>query len=133
HPERFGGDVADAFTVVIPALPGCGFSDPPAGPISPRQVGALWAELMGEALGFDRYLVHGGDWGAVIASWMGVDRPAGLIGLHLNTATLGVPAAQQTTPLTPEEEAHVARRAARDPAESAYQQANGYKSLSLAY
>src|SRR5690606_37134232 len=67
HPERYGGRMEDAFTVIIPGLPGCGFSDAPKGPISPREVASLWARLMRDALGFDRYMVHGGDWGGVIS------------------------------------------------------------------
>lgn len=133
HPERWGGDVADAFTVIVPSLPGCGWSEPPAGPVSPREVASAWAELMRDALGFDNYLVHGGDWGAVIGSWMAADRAPGMAGLHLGTATLSIPVDQLTTPLAPEESAYLDRRAARSPADSAYQAVHGGKPLSIAY
>ncbi|MDB5445953.1 MAG: epoxide hydrolase [Phenylobacterium sp.] len=133
HPEWFGGNEAEAFTVVVPSLPGCGFSEAPAGPISPREVGRLWAQMMREGFGFERYMAHGGDWGAVVSSWMGVDKAPGLLGLHLNTAVLQNAASVGTEPLTPEEAAHMERMAARQAGETAYQQAHGFKPLSLAY
>jgi len=133
HPERFGGKVEDAFTVVVPSLPGCGFTTAPKGPISPREVGKLWGELMRDAFGFERYIAHGGDWGAVINSWMGVDRPPGLIGLHLNTAVLQAAWTFETQPLTPEEQAHAERMAARQVGETAYQIVHATRPLSLAY
>jgi microsomal epoxide hydrolase len=133
HPERFGGAAEDAFTVIIPSLPGCGFSDPPTGPISPREVGRLWAEMMREVFGFERYLAHGGDWGAVITSWMAVDRAPGLIGVHLNTAVLSAAWTFAESPLTPEEQAHMQRMAARQVGETAYQQVHGVRPQSLAF
>jgi len=133
HPERFGGSADEAFTVVVPSLPGCGFSDPPKGPISPREVGRLWGELMGQALGFPRYMAHGGDWGAVITSWMAVDRPPGLLAAHLNTCVLGAPWSLAEHPPTPEETAHMERMAARQVGETAYQLVHGFKPQSLAF
>jgi pimeloyl-ACP methyl ester carboxylesterase len=133
HPERFGGDARDAFTVVVPSLPGCGFSDAPQSPITPREVGRLWAELMRDGLGFDRYLAHGGDWGAVITSWMAADRAPGLMGIHLNTAVLSAPWSFAATPPNDEEQAFMARMGARQIGEAAYQQVHGTKPLSLAY
>jgi microsomal epoxide hydrolase len=133
HPERFGGSVEDSFTVVVPSLPGCGFTTAPKGPISPREVGRLWGELMHDAFGFERYIAHGGDWGAVINSWMGVDRPPGLIGLHLNTAVLQAAWSFESQPLTVEEAAHRDRMAARQVGETAYQIVHATRPLSLAY
>ncbi len=73
---------APAFHVVAPSLPGYAWSDPPKVPIGPRAVAALYDRLM-VALGYDRYLYQGGDWGSVIGGWLGLDS-ARLIGLHLN-------------------------------------------------
>lgn len=84
HPERFGGSVGDAFTVVCPSLPGYGFSGAPAGPITPRDIGRMWNILMTERLGFDRYLAQGGDWGAIVTSWMAYDYPESVAAIHLN-------------------------------------------------
>ena len=133
HPERFGGALEDAFTVVVPSLPGCGFSDPPDGPISPRDVGKLWGELMHDAFGFGRYMAHGGDWGAVVTSWMGVDHPPGLLGLHLNTAVLQAAWSFAAQPLTAEEETHVQRMADRQVGETAYQMVHATRPQSLAF
>ncbi len=73
---------APAFHVVAPSIPGYAWSDKPAAPIGPRAVGRLYARLMA-ALGYERFLAQGGDWGSVIGGWMGLDCPA-LLGLHLN-------------------------------------------------
>jgi microsomal epoxide hydrolase len=132
HPERHGGRAEDAFTVVIPSLPGTGFSDAPPAHVTPQQLADLWTRLM-PALGFERYMAHGGDWGAVISSWMGVDPPPGLVGVHLNTAVLGAPWSYAATARTPEEDAHAERTAARQQGETAYQLAHGHKPLSLAF
>jgi microsomal epoxide hydrolase len=71
-----------AFHVVAPSLPGYAWSDAPAAPMGPRAVAALYDRLM-PALGYERYLYQGGDWGSVIGGWLGVDSSR-LIGLHLN-------------------------------------------------
>ena len=78
HPERFGGDVRDAFTVIAPSLPGYGFSDPPDVPIGPRDIAPIWSTLMTEVLGCERYVAQGGDWGAIITSWLALDHPKNL-------------------------------------------------------
>jgi microsomal epoxide hydrolase len=61
HPERFGGTAEDGIDVVVPALPGFGFSARPAAPIGPRGVAALWDRLLRETLGYPRYIAQGGD------------------------------------------------------------------------
>ena len=62
HPERFGGRIEDAFDVVVPSLPGYGWSSAPPAPISPRDIARVWDELMTSALGRPRYVAQGGDW-----------------------------------------------------------------------
>ena len=83
-PPAFGGKAEDAFDVVIPSLPGYGFSSPPteAGWGSER-IGRAWGSLMKE-LGYERYVAQGGDWGAGIVQAMGRLAPAGLLGIHTN-------------------------------------------------
>jgi pimeloyl-ACP methyl ester carboxylesterase len=85
NPVAFGGNVADSFDVVIPSLPGFGFSGKPteAGWTATR-IAEAWAELM-RRLGYDSWSAHGGDWGAVVTTALGAMRPEGLLGIHLNT------------------------------------------------
>ncbi|NIZ91376.1 epoxide hydrolase family protein [Kineococcus rubinsiae] len=84
-PAAHGGDVEDSFDVVIPSLPGFGFSQKPTGTgWDVRRVAGAWAQLM-ERLGYDEWAAQGGDWGAVVTTALGAARPAGLLGIHLNT------------------------------------------------
>ena len=84
HPERFGGRVEDAFDVVVVSTPGTGFSEAPDAPESLRASGARYHELMTEVLGYERYVTHGGDQGAVSASWMARDFPDAVMGHHVH-------------------------------------------------
>ena len=83
-PTRYGGRAEDAFDVVIPSLPGFGFSGRPteAGWDLGR-IGSAWAVLM-KRLGYARYVAQGGDWGAGVVAAMGRQAPAGLLGIHSN-------------------------------------------------
>jgi len=83
-PSKHGGDAADAFDLVIPSLPGFGFSSKPKRPFGQRQTGRLFNTLMTEVLGYDRYLAQGGDWGSLVTSSMGYDYPAHVRAIHLN-------------------------------------------------
>jgi pimeloyl-ACP methyl ester carboxylesterase len=83
-PTKYGGPAADAFDVVIPSLPGFGFSSRPteAG-WGLERIGRAWAVLM-KRLGYTRYVAQGGDWGAGVTEAMGRQAPAGLLGIHTN-------------------------------------------------
>jgi pimeloyl-ACP methyl ester carboxylesterase len=83
-PSRYGGSSEDAFDLVIPSLPGYGFSGAPKKPIGPRTTASLMDQLMTDVLGHDRYMVQGGDWGAVVGSWIGCDHSARCTALHVN-------------------------------------------------
>ncbi|PZQ62209.1 MAG: epoxide hydrolase [Phenylobacterium zucineum] len=83
-PSRFGGDPADAYDLVIPSLPGFGFSSKPARPIGQRTTARLFNALMTEVLGYSTYLAQGGDWGAMVTSWLGRDHGASARAIHLN-------------------------------------------------
>jgi pimeloyl-ACP methyl ester carboxylesterase len=83
-PSRHGGCTEDAFDVVVPTLPGFGFSSKPAGPMGQRATATMWNELMTQVLGYQRYLAQGGDWGAVVTSWLGVDHSPSVCAIHLN-------------------------------------------------
>ena len=84
-PTAHGGRAEDAFDVVIPSLPGFGFSGKPTGTgWDVERIAAAWVELMGR-LGYERWAAHGGDWGSVVTTALGAMRPDGLLGIHLNT------------------------------------------------
>ena len=85
HPERFGGDPNGAFDVVVASLPGYGFSGKPAKPIGPQAMATLLNRLMTDALGYNQYLVQGGDWGGYIASRLGYDHAKHILGIHSNS------------------------------------------------
>jgi pimeloyl-ACP methyl ester carboxylesterase len=83
-PTAHGGALEDAFDVVIPSLPGYGFSGKPTGTgWDPDHVARAWAELM-RRLGYDRYVAQGGDWGSPVSCAMARQAPAGLLGVHMN-------------------------------------------------
>jgi pimeloyl-ACP methyl ester carboxylesterase len=86
NPTAHGGKASDAFDVVIPSMPGYGFSGKPStAGWGPDRIARAWATLM-ERLGYQRYAAQGGDWGALIVDLMGVQAPKGLIGIHTNMA-----------------------------------------------
>ncbi|MEU3246636.1 MULTISPECIES: epoxide hydrolase family protein [unclassified Streptomyces] len=84
NPTAHGGDASDAFHVVIPSMPGYGFSGKPAEKgWSPERIAAAWGELM-KRLGYTKYVAQGGDWGAIVTDLMGSQEPEGLVGIHTN-------------------------------------------------
>ena len=84
NPTAHGASALDAFHLVIPSMPGYGFSGKPTSPgWGPERMGRAWAELMGR-LGYTRYVAQGGDWGAFVVDQMGLQAPAGLLGIHTN-------------------------------------------------
>src|SRR5688572_24822753 len=112
-PTAHGGSAADAFDVVIPSMPGYGFSGKPtATGWNPERIGRAWAVLM-ERLGCRRYVAQGGDWGAAVAGAMARQAPPGLLGIHVN-----LPAAQP-----PEVAAAIAGGSPPPPGMSAKEQA----------
>ncbi len=92
-PSRHGGQAADAFDLVIPSLPGFGFSSKPARPFGQRATARLFNGLMTEVLGYDRYLAQGGDWGALVTSCLGLDHADHVRAIHLNMMGFARPAA----------------------------------------
>jgi pimeloyl-ACP methyl ester carboxylesterase len=84
NPTAHGASASDAFHVVIPSLPGYGFSGKPKGTgWDPDRIARAWAELM-KRLGYTRYVAQGGDWGSPISSAMARQAAAGLLGIHIN-------------------------------------------------
>ena len=83
-PTAHGGNAEDAFDVVIPSMPGYGFSGKPAETgWGPERMGRAWAELM-KRLGYTRYVAQGGDWGAFVVDQMALQAPPGLLAIHTN-------------------------------------------------
>jgi pimeloyl-ACP methyl ester carboxylesterase len=100
-PAAHGGDPADAFDVIVPSLPGYGFSSQPQTTgMNAARVAGVWVKLM-EQLGYDRFGAHGGDWGSAVSTALGAGFPDRLIGIHL---TMLAPPIDEAT-LTPEERA----------------------------
>ncbi len=86
NPTAHGGTAADAFHLVIPSLPGYGFSGKPTAPgWNPVSIAKAWATLM-QRLGYTRYVAQGGDWGNSVSEVMALQQPPGLLGIHTNMA-----------------------------------------------
>jgi pimeloyl-ACP methyl ester carboxylesterase len=86
NPTAHGGSASDAFHVVIPSLPGYGFSGKPTAPgWTPVTIARAWATLM-QRLGYTRYVAQGGDWGNAVSEVMALQEPPGLLGIHTNMA-----------------------------------------------
>ena len=86
NPTAHGGTAADAFDLVIPSMPGYGFSGKPTAPgWNPVSIAKAWATLM-QRLGYTQYVAQGGDWGAIISEVMALQQPPGLLGIHTNMA-----------------------------------------------
>ena len=96
HPEKFGGKEEDAFDVVVPSLPGFGFSGRPTNPIGPRKMSAIFNSLMTNVLGYKKYIAQGGDFGGTICTWLAYDFPKSLAGIHINILITRHPDGPQT-------------------------------------
>lgn len=128
-PGAHDGDPADAFDLVIPSLPGYGFSGRPDRPLGQRATARLWRRLMVEALGYPRFRAQGGDWGGLVTSWLGFDHGDVVDAIHLNMIGLRPTPAR---PRTAEEAAWLGDTAARMQAGGAYFQQQVTKPQTLA-
>lgn len=124
------GDASPVFDVVIPCLPGFGFSDAPACPIGPRSMAGMFNRLMVDVLGYDAYITQGGDWGSSISSWLGFEHTDHCRAVHLNMLFT-----QSTTvmPTSAEEVAWSHRMQTTVQRESAYGMLQATKPQSLSY
>jgi pimeloyl-ACP methyl ester carboxylesterase len=96
HPEKFGGKKEDSFDVIVPSLPGFGFSGKPSRPIGPRKMAEILNNLMVKNLGYKKYLAQGGDWGATICNWLAYDQSKTCIAIHINCLTMRLADGPQT-------------------------------------
>ncbi len=130
-PARFGGDPADACTVVAPSLPGYGFSFRPGQPrVDLAGMASIFARLMTDVLGYDRYGAQGGDWGSAVVTRLALQDPEHLAGIHLNLLFA------RPSPAEREEPEAAAWRAKVDhwmTEETGYQWIQGTKPQTLAY
>jgi pimeloyl-ACP methyl ester carboxylesterase len=131
-PVAHGGRAEDAFHVVVPSLPGYGFSAKPteAG-WDVARIGKAWAELMGR-LGYERWFAQGGDWGAIITTIMGVQAPGGLLGIHTNMAVANPTPDDRIDP-TPEEQRALEAGQAYAQFDSGYSKQQSTRPQSLGY
>jgi len=131
-PGRFGADPADAFTVVAPSLPGYGFSFRPDQPrFNVARVAGVFARLMSDVLGYQRFGAQGGDWGAFISAQLGAAHAERLIGVHVTL--LAGPRESTPTPRTDEEHAYVAELKHWMDEEQGYAVIQGSKPQTLSY
>jgi pimeloyl-ACP methyl ester carboxylesterase len=131
-PARFGGDPADAFTVVAPSLPGYGLSFAPGQQrFGVEAIADCFAELMA-ALGYAHFAAQGGDWGAFVTSRLGYAHPSRLIGIHLNLMPIPRDPAMVVDP-TPEEARYLEELQAFLKEETGYQWIQGTRPQTLAF
>ena len=129
HPQRFGGSADDAFDVIVPSLPGFGFSGRPARPIGPRKIANLFNSLMTDVLGYRNYLAQGGDWGGAISSWLGFEHAPTCQAIHINILTMRHP----DGPHGPEEEAWAVQFEHDQLLENGYRTQQATKPQTLSY
>ena len=129
-PQAHGID-GPAFDVVIPSLPGYGFSDRPAR-ATYRSTARLWHELM-QGLGYERYGVGGADFGAGVATFMALEEPERVLGVHLSTPELSPYIGPGSSPLSPAEAAYLEQRDAWDAVERGYSSIQSTRPQTVGY
>ena len=130
-PGAHGGDPADAFDVVVPDMPGYGYSDRPAAPLDSVAVAGLWAELM-DGLGYPRFGAAGGDLGSHVSRYLALDHPGRVVAVHRTDAGLPVFGGDPAQ-LTPAERDWMRDAAAWGAAEGAYAAVQRTKPQTLAF
>jgi pimeloyl-ACP methyl ester carboxylesterase len=133
HPATDGADATQSFHVVCPSLPGFGFSGPTTERgWHPRRIAGVMVELM-DRLGYPKFGLLGGDWGATISNFTGLDHPERLYGLYLTMVAAGPPAGSDFSEVTDPEKEWVAANAAFFAEESGYLQIQATRPQTLAY
>ncbi len=132
NPIAHGGTADQAFHLVIPSLPGYGFSGKPGSTgWSVDHTAQAWHKLM-RGLGYDRYVAQGGDWGSAVSSAMALQAPEGLAAIHLNMLIAG-PAPEQLQDLTPQEQAILDKMTQWSKHERGYSEEQSTKPQTLGY
>ena len=132
-PGAYGGDPADAFELVIPSLPGFGYSDKPRTPgMHVQRIAGLWKTLMADVLGFERFGAAGGDLGSAVTRFLGVEHPEHVVAIH--RTDVGLPVLQiDPAELTDDERAYLAAVERWRAAEGAYALIQRTKPQTLAF
>jgi len=131
-PAEYGGDPADSFDVVVPSLPGYGFSDKPTKAGMLFRVADLWATLMTERLGYERYGAHGGDWGSTVTEHLARIYSDSVVGIHLTDVPFSH-LFEKPKDLSASEKKFIARSKKWEQEEGAYAMIQSTKPQSLAY
>ena len=85
-----GGNESDSFDVIVPSMPGYGFSEKPSSPgVNPRVIAQMWVDLMTETLGYEKFVAQGGDWGAAITTALGTNHSDSVDSIHLTMSSTG--------------------------------------------
>jgi pimeloyl-ACP methyl ester carboxylesterase len=130
-PSKYGGAAADAFTVIVPSLPGFAFSPQRPSLTDTEQTHDLWHRLMHDELGFKRYAAHGGDLGAGVTSRLAEAHPEAVVGIHL--LAVAAPAGRSPDDLTPQEQAYLESVATWQAQEGGYQHEQSTRPLTLSH
>ena len=131
HPEKFDGASEDSADVIMVSLPGCGLSSAPSEPMGPREIARDCVSLC-KSLGIEKFFIHGSDWGAAVASWLALDAPDTLHGVHLTSAIIQ-PTLNDHSQLSSDEKIYLDNRSSRGPSDSGYRVIQGTKPLTLSY
>jgi microsomal epoxide hydrolase len=131
-PAAHGGDAADSFDIIVPSLPGYGFSDKPREPGILFRIGDLWASLMTEQLGYQRFGAHGGDWGSMVTEHLARSHAASVVGIHLTDVPF-LHLFEKPKDLTHREQAFVESAEKWQKKEGAYALIQGTSPQTLAY
>jgi pimeloyl-ACP methyl ester carboxylesterase len=133
-PAAHGGNANQSFTVIAPSLPGYGFSERPhARAMNIQAICELFVKLMRDVLGYDKFAVQGGDWGAAVTSRIGYSHPQSTLGIHLNMIAVAPAEGRNAPQPTDEEKKFFAAMEKFRHTETGYQSIQGTKPQTLAY
>ncbi|MCL0047518.1 epoxide hydrolase [Dehalococcoidia bacterium] len=134
-PQSFGGDPKDSFDVVVPSMPGYGFSDAsPSRGMDPLTVADMWATLMSDNLGYSRFGAQGGDWGARVTAKLGLSHSDKVIGIHTTSTTSPTPyLGEGSRPLSESEKRMLEQREKWVRSEGGYAHIQSTKPQTLSY
>jgi microsomal epoxide hydrolase len=133
-PERYGGRAEDSFTVVVPSIPGFGFSDRPKEPgFNSGRIADVFTHLMTHTLGFNRFVAHGGDWGSSITEQLAFNHSDSVLGIHLTDVPYHHLFTIQPNDLSQAEQEYLRAGKAWQMQEGAYAMIQATKPQTLAY
>ena len=132
-PVSYGGDENDSFDVIVPSMPGYGFSEKPSSPgVNPTVIAQMWSELMIETLGYEKFVAQGGDWGAAITTALGTNHSDCVDSIHLTMSSTGTDVPEGVH-LTDDEKEFLQHRARWQEEEGAYGHIQRTRPQTLAY